>query len=217
MQYHQTKPDFKTQSQKQQIPIHETTESGYNELIYMDPTITQMMSPVTEGRQTQIRSPLDPLFSSVKIDLGFRNEKVINAESQFKNFPYQKIEKSPQKNIMNISENRIQNDYNIRTLNKKSPNILYNENIIMDQPVNSNEAFGIQDAGGGFQYEPFRIAGQSPILPQSASGNNIIGNIKIILLKIMIIVEIMLFMVLIMLVKIKIYMIMIILIIVIIN
>ena len=177
MQYRQTKPDFKTQSQKLQIPIQETTESGYNELIYMDPTITQMMSPVTEGRQTQSRSPLDPLLSSVKIDLGYRNEKIINSESQIKKFQYQKIEKSPQKNI-NISENRIQNEYNIRTLNKKSPNIFYNDNIIMDQPINSNEAFGIQDAGGGFQYEPFRIAGQSPILPQSASGNNIIGNVK---------------------------------------
>ena len=29
-----------------------TTESGYGEMIYMEPGINQMMSPITSGRQT---------------------------------------------------------------------------------------------------------------------------------------------------------------------
>ena len=181
MQYHQSK--LESQRPQQQKPIlhpHDTSESGYNELIYMDPTLTQMMSPVTEGRQTLPRSPLDPLYSSVRIDLGSRGEASVMGEKPIHNLPFTKrYEPSPK--TINVGESRQQREYNIRTINRRSPNVLYSDNnIIMDQPINNNETFGYQDAGGGFQYESFKVAGQSPILNTNLgninANRNLIGN-----------------------------------------
>jgi len=70
-----------------------TTESGYGEMIYMEPGINQMMSPITSGRQTRIqnRSSID---SSNNRNQNNKNEKIEN----------QKIKKSNRRNLENERE-----------------------------------------------------------------------------------------------------------------
>ena len=52
--YHQSRFDRGDRGDKSKGQEN-TTESGYGEMIYMEPTNNQMMSPITEGRQTMNR------------------------------------------------------------------------------------------------------------------------------------------------------------------
>ena len=58
MQYHHSRVEKSDSKPKN---MENTSESGYGEMIYMEPGINQMMSPITSGRQTRIqnRSSID--------------------------------------------------------------------------------------------------------------------------------------------------------------
>ena len=97
-----------------------TTESGYGEMIYMEPGINQMMSPITSGRQTRIQNR-SSIESAYNRNQNNKNEKIENpkiTKSNRQNLENER-EKSPNSNI---NEQREKDDYNIRTLNeRKSP------------------------------------------------------------------------------------------------
>ena len=124
MNYHRSKNEKPEQHGKAQ---ENTTESGYGEMIYMEPGINQMMSPITAGRQTQTnRSPdqkTRSIVSAVRKDIKDRPDIY-----QFPNdssippivVPGRNKENSPK--TINVGDSKEQAEYNIRTLNaRKSP------------------------------------------------------------------------------------------------
>ena len=62
MNYHRSKNEKPEQHGKAQ---ENTTESGYGEMIYMEPGINHMMSPITAGRQTQTNRSPDQMSRSI--------------------------------------------------------------------------------------------------------------------------------------------------------
>ena len=150
--------------------LENTTESGYGEMIYMEPSNNQMMSPVTEGRQTLRQSPGDvvsrSIVSTVKMNLRERpdtaqlvGEKPIQSlvvAIPSRGIGEERLERSPK--TINIGDTKEQTEYNIRTLNaRKSPkgglyqnyNNIDNGNIGLDQPMQYSGF--IQPNDGGYQ------------------------------------------------------------------
>ena len=150
--------------------LENTTESGYGEMIYMEPSNNQMMSPVTEGRQTLRQSPGDvvsrSIVSTVKMNLRERpdtaqlvGEKPIQSlvvAIPSRGIGEERLERSPK--TINIGDSKEQTEYNIRTLNaRKSPkgglyqnyNNMDSGNIGLDQPMQYSGF--IQNNDGGYQ------------------------------------------------------------------
>ncbi len=150
--------------------LENTTESGYGEMIYMEPSNNQMMSPVTEGRQTLRQSPGEnvsrSIVSTVKMNLRERpdtaqlvGEKPIQSlvvAIPSRGIGEERLERSPK--TINIGDTKEQTEYNIRTLNaRKSPkgglyqnyNNIDNGNIGLDQPMQYSGF--IQGNEGGYQ------------------------------------------------------------------
>ena len=134
MQNQRTKNDKSDKNVKKNT--ENTTESGYGEMIYMEPGINQMMSPITSGRQTRIqnRSSID---SSNNRNQRNKNEKIENQKikkSNIRNLENER-EKSP-----NLNDQREKDDYNIRTLNeRKSPKgAIYQTYTNLPENINSS-------------------------------------------------------------------------------
>ena len=180
MQYHHTRVDKQDSKPKN---LENTTESGYGEMIYMEPSNNQMMSPVTEGRQTLRQSPGDvvsrSIVSTVKMNLRERadtaqlvGEKPIQSlvvAIPSRGIGEERLERSPK--TINIGESKEQTEYNIRTLNaRKSPKGgLYQTyqnveggNIGLDQPMQYSGF--IQGGDGGY--------------PMANDSNVMMGNVQ---------------------------------------
>jgi hypothetical protein len=149
--------------------LENTTESGYGEMIYMEPSGNQMMSPVTEGRQTLRQSPGEvvsrSIVSTVKMNLRERadtaqliGEKPIQSlvvAIPSRGIGEERLERSPK--TINVGDTKEQTEYNIRTLNaRKSPKgglyqTYHNEggNIGLDQPMQYSGF--IQGIDGSYQ------------------------------------------------------------------
>ena len=85
-----------------------TSESGYGEMIYMEPGVNQMMSPITSGRQ----SINNPRINNNLINSSPPENSNFERKKNSKNVDNQKRENSNEKNIDNIN-NSIQ--YNNET------------------------------------------------------------------------------------------------------
>ena len=164
MQYHHSRGEKSDSKGKN---MENTTESGYGEMIYMEPSNNQMMSPVTEGRQTLRQSPSDAvsrsIVSTVKMNLRERadtaqlvGEKPIQSlvvAIPSRGIGEERLERSPK--TINIGDSKEQTEYNIRTLNaRKSPkgglyqsyNNMDSGNIGLDQPMQYS---GFMQGGDG--------------------------------------------------------------------
>ena len=167
MQYHHSRVEKSDSKPKN---MENTSESGYGEMIYMEPSNNQMMSPVTEGRQTLRQSPSDAvsrsIVSTVKMNLRERadtaqlvGEKPIQSlvvAIPSRGIGEEKLERSPK--TINIGDSKEQTEYNIRTLNaRKSPkgglyqsyNNMDSGNIGLDQPMQYSGF--MQGGDGGYQ------------------------------------------------------------------
>ena len=167
MQYHNSRVE---KSESKPKNMENTSESGYGEMIYMEPSNNQMMSPVTEGRQTLRQSPSDSvsrsIVSTVKMNLRERadtaqlvGEKPIQSlvvAIPSRGIGEEKLERSPK--TINIGDSKEQTEYNIRTLNaRKSPkgglyqsyNNMDSGNIGLDQPMQYSGF--MQGGDGGYQ------------------------------------------------------------------
>ena len=138
----------------------ETGESGYGEMIYLDPSDvnyqrTTMMSPNTEGRHTRMRSPyVQSVVSIVRNDLNVdKSTPFISKVTIDHTATTEKDRLSRSPKTINIGQNEKETEYNIRTLNaSRSPQTLvnvnstsqlyqtYNEpgNIFLDQPMTTS-------------------------------------------------------------------------------
>ena len=125
---------YKMKNKKYQGQFFMNYISGYGEMIYMEPSNNQMMSPVTEGRQTLRQSPGEnvsrSIVSTVKMNLRERpdtaqlvGEKPIQSlvvAIPSRGIGEERLERSPK--TINIGDSKEQTEYNIRTLNaRKSP------------------------------------------------------------------------------------------------
>ena len=166
MQYHHSRMEKGDSRPKN---LENTTESGYGEMIYMEPSGNQMMSPVTEGRQTLRQSPGEvvsrSIVSTVKMNLRERadtaqliGEKPIQSlvvAIPSRGIGEERLERSPK--TINVGDTKEQTEYNIRTLNaRKSPKgglyqTYHNEggNIGLDQPMQYSGF--IQGIDGSYQ------------------------------------------------------------------
>ena len=177
--YHQSRFDRGDRGDKSKGQEN-TTESGYGEMIYMEPTNNQMMSPVTEGRQTMNRgsgsgsrgSPEGmtgsrSIISAVRVDLKERRDTAeLIGEKPISSLVVpipsrgseERIERSPK--TINIGETKEQTEYNIRTLNaRRSPkggryqtftNVQDQVNLGLDQPMQYG-SFMQQGDGSGYE------------------------------------------------------------------
>ena len=124
MNYHRSKKENSDNHMKGQ---ENTTESGYGEMIYMEPGINHMMSPITAGRQTQSKGSRDQtsrsIVNAVRKDIKDRPEmNQFQNDSQIPSIvvPGRNRENSPK--TINVGDTKEQTEYNIRTLNaRKSP------------------------------------------------------------------------------------------------
>ena len=136
----------------------DTGESGYGEMLYLDPNDVnfrrnQAMSPVTEGRQSTLqgRSPTNrfgqSVLAAVRSDLNERNDTaqvmgsrpLPNLNVTVENKRRERLERSPK--TINIGDTEKDLEYNIRTLNpRRSPKNLNQINNTMYQTsTNYNE------------------------------------------------------------------------------
>ena len=141
----------------------DTGESGYAEMLYLDPSDVnfrrnQAMSPTTEGRQSRVRSPMgQSVITSVRNEFNERGDTagvmgrrpIPTFNVNFNSRNRENLSRSPK--TINIGESEKDVEYNIKTLGAgRSPkltnsiNPLYqtysnNEpgNIFLDQPMSS--------------------------------------------------------------------------------
>ena len=186
----------------------DTGESGYGEMLYLDPNDVnfrrnQAMSPVTEGRQSQIqaRSPNNrfgqSVLAAVRSELNERNDTaqvmgrspLPTLNVTLENKRRERLERSPK--TINIGDTEKDIEYNIRTLNpRRSPkninmamnnntmyntNTNYNEpgNIFLDQPMQSGSF--LQGQGETSTYQGSPMAGMS-MLQNKPSNDYLNGN-----------------------------------------
>ena len=139
----------------------DTGESGYGEMLYLDPNDVnfkrnQAMSPITEGResqsqmQSQMRSPSNrfgtSVLASVRNDLNDRSDTAqvmgtrpfAQLNVTLDNRKRERLERSPK--TINIGESEKEIEYNIRTLNaRRSPKAGQQSQIMYQTNTNYND------------------------------------------------------------------------------
>ena len=174
--------------------IENTTESGFGEMIYMEPNGNQMISsPVTEGRQTvgggatSTRSPSGgvgrSIVATVHNELSERNDtaQLVNQRPiRSIAIPFgsrgnsdDRVERSPK--TINIGDSEAQTRYNITTLNaRRSPkgvgqyqtytNVPEQGNLALDQPMNYGSFMGVEA-------QSYQVGNDSNVMVTSMGGN----------------------------------------------